>query len=139
MERYTHTIPPTYYRKAKVVLLVYSVDNTDSFHAISNNWIDNSSAADENSIVVLVGNKCDLDEDEEAEQFVPRRRAQTLAANLEIDSNLVFEISALTGKGFQELFDSVAVKMLVKPRLTPSHQVLHSNTRQRDQCRCIHA
>ena len=139
VERYTQTIPPTYYRKAKIVLLVYSVDNCDSFHAITSNWVDNTSAADENSITVLVGNKCDLDEEEEGEQFVSRQRALTLAENLEIDSELVFEASAMTGKGFQELFDCVAVKMQdtnFRAQYTSSNHDLHSDPRQPPRCRC---
>lgn len=139
VERFTQTIPPTYYRKAKVVLLVYSLDNCDSFHAISSNWVDNTTAADENSITVLVGNKCDLDEEEEGEQFVPRQRALTLAENLGIDSELVFETSALTGKGFQELFDCVAVKMqdmyVFKAQSASSHHNPYPEPRQ-FKCRC---
>ena len=139
VERFTQTIPPTYYRKAKVVLLVYSVDNCDSFHGISSNRVDNISAADENSITVLVGNKCDLDEDEEGEQFVPRRRALTLAENLGIDPELVFETSARTGNGFQELFDCVAVKMqdmnFFQAQSASSNFDHYSEPRQ-SKCRC---
>lgn len=140
VERYTQTIPPTYYRKAKVVLLVYSVDNNDSFHAISGNWVDNVSTADEDTLTVLVGNKNDLEESEETERFITRQRAQTLASNLEFDPELVFQVSARTGKGFQEMFDHVAVKMqstITKP--SPSFSA-HSNntdtTKKENKCSC---
>ena len=140
VERYTQTIPPTYYRKAKVVLLVYSVDNNDSFHAISSNWVDNTSTADDNSIIALVGNKCDLEENEETERFITRQRAHTLASNLEIDPEMVFQISARTGKGFQEMFDCVAVRLqniTVRPSLTLT---THSNnteiTTKEKKCSC---
>lgn len=137
VERYTQTIPPTYYRKAKVVILVYSVDNSDSFNAISSNWVDIPSSAEDTHLTVIVGNKCDLNEDEEAEQFVPRRRAQTLASNHEIDQSLVFEISALTGKGFQELFDRVAVMMQPEtPSTTAGSNQEDTSTRRRGQCGC---
>lgn len=138
VERYTQTIPPTYYRKAKVVILVYSVDNSDSFNAISSNWVDIPSSAEDAHLTVIVGNKCDLNEDEEAEQFVPRRRAQTLASNLEIDQSLVFEISALTGKGFQELFDRVAVMMQPETPSTTagSNREADTSTRRRGRCGC---
>lgn len=137
VERYTQTIPPTYYRKAKVVILVYSVDNSDSFNAISSNWVDIPSSAEDTHLTVIVGNKCDLNEDEEAEQFVPRRRAQTLASNHEIDQSLVFEISALTGKGFQELFDRVAVMMQPEtPSTTAGSNQADTSTRRRGQCGC---
>lgn len=139
VERYTQTIPPTYYRQAKVVLLVYSVDNNDSFHAISSNWVENTSTSDDNSIIALVGNKCDLEESEETERFITRQRSHTLASNLEIDPELVFQISARTGKGFQELFDRVAVKMqnvMTKPSSISS---THNNTdthKKENKCSC---
>ena len=141
MERFTQTIPPTYYRRAKVVLLVYSMDNNDSFQAISNNWLDNyASCCDDKSLTVLVGNKCDLKHRwEELDEFVPRRRALTLAGNREIGLDMVFEISALTGKGFQEMFDGVAVRMkeLMDPKPPPSGQEnLSSQTIQKSGCRC---
>lgn len=136
VERYTHTIPPTYYRKAKVVLLVYSVNNSDSFNAISNNWVDIPSSAEDTHLTVIVGNKCDLNEVEEDEQFVPRQRAQTLASNLDIDPSLVFEISALTGKGFQELFDRVAVMMQPEPPSTTAGSNLEADTSTKQQGRC---
>lgn len=135
VERYTQTIPPTYYRKAKVVLLVYSVDNSDSFNAISSNWVDIPSSVDDLHITAIVGNKCDLNEDEEAEQFIPRRRALTLASNLEINPNLVFEVSALTGKGFQAMFDRVALEMQARPQSTTAHSH-QEDTHARDRCRC---
>ena len=111
VERYTQTIPNTYFRRARAVLMVYSIDNTDSFDAISSNWIENADAAGESAIKVLVGNKLDLSCDEESETIIPKHRAKTLAENLDIEFNMVFEVSALTGEGFQEMFDAVALQM----------------------------
>ena len=124
-----------------MVLLVYSMDNNDSFQAISSNWLDNiSSATDDSSLTVLVGNKCDVQErQEELEEFVSRRRALTLAGNLEIQLDMVFEISALTGKGFQEMFDGLAVRMreMMADKPPPNaQQNLGCDTRQKSQCRC---
>ena len=135
VERYTQTIPPTYFRKARVVLLVYSVESSDSFHAISSNWIDNTTATDDSSIMVLVGNKCDIDRDEEVERAIPRHRAETLATNLDIETTLVFEVSALTGKGFKELFDAVAVRMLdLQAISSPALSDQNTDSGHRDRC-----
>lgn len=128
VERYTQTIPHTYFRKARAVIMVYSIDNSDSFYAISNNWIDNASAAGENVIKVLMGNKLDLSRDEEIEGKIPRHRAEVLADNLDIDLNMVFEVSALTGEGIQEMFDAVALQMTQlgvnpSPSLSPQSSV----------------
>ena len=143
VERFTQTIPPTYYRRAKVVILVYSIDNNDSFQAISNNWLDNyASCHDEKSLTVLVGNKCDLKQRwEELDEFIPRKRALTLAGNCEIEMDMVFEISALTGKGFQAMLDDVAVRMreFMNPKPSrPSAAQGNSDsvTNQKNVCHC---
>lgn len=143
VERYTQTIPPTYYRRAKVVLLVYSIDSSDSFQAISSNWLENTySGVDESSLTVLVGNKCDLKSNhgEIVDEIVPRQRALTLADNHGIQADLVFEISALTGSGFQEMFDGLAMKMKemgLRPLLTNNNvqQTLDSG-KSKNKCSC---
>ena len=71
-------------------------------------------------------------------EYVPQKRALTLADNLDIDQELVFRISARTGKGFQEMFDTLAVRMgeMLAPRASTTQQDLSNTTEQRNQCRC---
>ena len=105
-------------------MLVYSINNEDSFDAIGDNWIDNASNyADTTTAVVLVGNKLDLVTGSEAEteegederkggaRAISRKRAAQFAQNQDIEEDMVFEISAKTGDGFQEMFDAVACKL----------------------------
>ncbi len=109
VERHMSTIPQTYFRWSKVVLLVYSIDDPDSFDSLSN-WADNAIGArlggPLETIICLVGNKCDLDE-----RMVTEDRALQYAENNDIDSELVFEVSAKDGTGVSEMFDKIALKM----------------------------
>ena len=116
MERYTSTIPPTYFRDAQYVLLVYSIDSDDSVSNI-HTWAEcfsfhrmGDAVNDINA--VLVGNKADL----ESSRAVSSARANETALLLGIPENKVFEVSAKTGDGFDALFDSLAFSMSKSPR-----------------------
>ena len=107
MERYTYTIPPTYFRHAKVVLLVYSFDNIESLTDLED-WVTNFHATrigneSTDIIRVLVGNKSDLKTDDSIS-----RLALGVAANCEVPEDLMFEISALKGDGFDNMFQKIA-------------------------------
>lgn len=111
MERYTGTIPPTYFRNAQIILLVYSIDSADSISDMPV-WIDNYSIARlgdsiSSAIPVLVGNKCDLQDSRD----VPISRVKETASLCGVPEDNVFELSALTGEGFDELFDRLALLM----------------------------
>ena len=113
VERHTQTMLPTYFRKAKAVILVYGIDNEDSFGDIGSNWMDNSASAGTEALVVLVGNKVDLDRNDEGEskRAISKQRAAQYADSNDIDKNMVFEVSAKTGQGIQEMLDAVARKV----------------------------
>ena len=136
VERFTQTIPNTYFCKTKAVIMVYSIDNSDSFSAISSNWIENAHSAGENAIKLLVGNKLDLSNNELVDSMIPKQRAETLAANLDIELNMVFEVSALTGEGIQEMFDAVALEM-VRLQVPPSPYISpQSSVEDEDSGKC---
>ena len=116
MERYTSTIPPTYFRDAQYVLLVYSIDSEDSISNI-HTWAEcfsfhrmGESVHDINA--VLVGNKADM----ESVRAVSNARAKEIALVLGVPENKIFEISTRTGDGFDALFDSLALSMNKSPR-----------------------
>ena len=109
MERFEGTIPPTYFRHARVVIFVYSITSMESFSDIVN-WDESVSpqrmeyvGIKDNLIRVLVGNKTDLEDQRE----VPRDSALNIAENYDIDQHLIFEISAKDGSGFDEMFEEV--------------------------------
>ena len=110
MERYEGTVPPSYFRHAKAVIFVYSIDSQESIDNIMH-WADSVSpqrlefvGTHGGIIRVLVGNKSDLEDDRQ----VSTKRGRDTAENLEIDS--FCEISAKTGDGFDELFKGIAEK-----------------------------
>lgn len=107
MERYNGTIPPTYFRSAKVVLFVYAVDNPESIDDIES-WADSvrpgrlQYAGHTGDIMrVLVANKIDLASGG-SEDVVSTDRGKNTAESL--DADLFFEISALHGTGFDDFF-----------------------------------
>ena len=108
IERHMSTIPPTYFRWSKVVMLIYSIDDSDTFDSLTG-WSENAISArfDGETIYALIGNKLDV----ASERKVDKSRAVTYASNLDIDADMVFEVSALTGEGIERMFDAVAVKM----------------------------
>ena len=94
-------------------MLVYSIDDTDTFDSLAN-WADNAMCAragraQSDVITVLVGNKLDL----KADRQVSKQRALQYADNNDIEEDMIFEVSAKSGDGVQEMFDAVALK--VKP------------------------
>ena len=142
MERFTSTIPPTYFRNAKVILLVYSIDNADSISDMPG-WVENYSPSRlggsiPNAIPVLVGNKCDLEDTRD----VSVTRVKETASICEIPEANVFEVSTLNGNGFDELFDHLAHLMstsdgqwktrrkTIRPTQEPEQQV----TKKKHNC-----
>ena len=107
VERHTQTMLPTYFRWAKAIILVYSIDNMESFGDIGSNWLDNSLNSASDALVALVGNKVDL----ESKRVISRERALQYALINDIDRSMVFEISAKTGHGVTEMFDAIVKKI----------------------------
>lgn len=108
IERHMSTIPPTYFRWSKVVMLVYSIDDSDTFDSLTG-WSENAISAHVGgeTIFVLVGNKSDMGIDRQVE----KSRALQYASNIDIEDDMVFEVSALSGDGFDSMFNAVALKM----------------------------
>lgn len=109
MERYEGTLPPTYFRNAFSVIFVYAIDSSDSISSIPS-WADSVSVQHigdqgKNIIKALVGNKCDLDDDE---REVNSMRAKETAQRSEIKSEMTFEVSAKTGEGIEKMFAAIA-------------------------------
>ena len=110
MERFEATVPPTYFRNAKAVILVYAINNAESIGNITN-WADSMSyqrlgSASQSLVRALVGNKLDLDGS--GGRQVMRTRGENTAENCEISHDMFFEVSAKTGQGVDEMFAAVA-------------------------------
>lgn len=61
-ERFARVLLPTYFRKAKGVILVYDITSSKSFESLTERWMVqlNDHANSDELVKLLVGNKCDL-------------------------------------------------------------------------------
>lgn len=113
-------------------MLVYSIDDADTFNSLTN-WADNAIGAragrsQSDIITVLVGNKRDLDD----ERQVTTKRAKEYADNNDINEDMIFEVSALDGTGVQEMFDKIAAK--VRPARAQQKTKTDKPTKKKSDC-----
>lgn len=133
MERHMSTIPHTYFRGARMLVVVYSIDDTESFDSLDS-WLGNASSArsaagEEPLVIVLVGNKLDLAEDN---RNVSEARARQLAELFDIPSDLIFEISAKDNTNVQKMFNTIATK--IKPDTSEPEKTKPSTASKKGCC-----
>uniref|UniRef100_A0AAZ3PEB6 Ras-related protein Rab-3 n=1 Tax=Oncorhynchus tshawytscha TaxID=74940 RepID=A0AAZ3PEB6_ONCTS len=106
-ERY-RTITTAYYRGAMGFLLMYDITNQDSFNAVQDWATQIKTYSWDNAQVILVGNKCELEDD----RLVPTEEGQRLAKDLGYQ---FFEASAKDNinvkQVFERLVDVICEKM----------------------------
>lgn len=109
---------------------MYDITDRETFDALTR-WereaMDRSLHSTQQIRTILVGNKLDLQD----ERQVSRDRALQFADNYSIPENLVFEISAKTGEGVDELFMAIGREMIfegAKKRKRPQ--------KQKSGCKC---
>jgi len=114
-ERFARVLLPTYFRKAKGVILVYDVTNAKSFESLGERWMTqlNDHANSEDLAKLLVGNKCDL----EGSREVTKEKAEMFCAEFGMEH---LETSAKSGenvlKAFERLITIVHEKSLTAGR-----------------------
>ena len=103
MERY-RSITNAYYKGAKGVIIVYDICRKKSFENVDN-WIEDfKSKADEDAVILLIGNKCDLIESrevtmEEAERKAKKNQYGFMETSAKDNNNV--------DKAFETLFDEI--------------------------------
>eukprot|EP01100_Stratorugosa_tubuloviscum_P007233 TRINITY_DN302_c0_g1_i1.p1 TRINITY_DN302_c0_g1~~TRINITY_DN302_c0_g1_i1.p1 ORF type:complete len:213 (-),score=94.43 TRINITY_DN302_c0_g1_i1:108-746(-) len=101
------SVTRSYYRGAAGALLVYDITSRDSYNHVSTWLTDAKSLANSDIVIILVGNKTDLEADREVTYLEASRFAQ--------ENNLIFlETSALSGSGVGEVFLKCARTILSK-------------------------
>lgn len=96
-ERY-RTITTAYYRGAMGFLLMYDITNQDSFNAVQDWATQIKTYSWDNAQVIMVGNKCDLEDD----RVVPTEDSQRLAEDLGFQ---FFEASAKDNINVKQVFE----------------------------------
>ena len=96
-----NSIVKTTFKISNAVILVYDVTNEDSFTAI-NDWIEIIKNNENKAIIVLVAQKCDLEE-----RVISEEKGKELANELGVE---FFEVSAKTGENIEELFNHLVQK-----------------------------
>ncbi|XP_058494929.1 ras-related protein Rab-3B [Solea solea] len=106
-ERY-RTITTAYYRGAMGFILMYDITNEESFNAVQDWATQIKTYSWDNAQVIMVGNKCDMDE----ERIVPPEKGKHLADQLGFE---YYEASAKENinvrQVFERLVDIICVKM----------------------------
>ncbi|CAJ0952354.1 unnamed protein product [Ranitomeya imitator] len=101
------SVTRSYYRGAAGALLVYDIASRESYNSLTNWLTDARTLASPNIIIILCGNKKDLDADREVTFLEASRFAQ--------ENELMFlETSALTGENVEEAFLKCARTILSK-------------------------
>ena len=100
-----NTLTASFFKATHGVLLCFSLSDRASFVGTAR-WIQQvRSLAPKEVVVVLVGNKTDLED----ERQVSRKEAEDLAKEMDVE---YFETSAFTGQGIDEAFNYVAKRTL---------------------------
>lgn len=101
------SVTRSYYRGAAGALLVYDITSRETYNALTHWLTDARTLASPNIVILLVGNKKDLEDDREVTFLEASRFAQ--------ENELMFlETSALTGENVEEAFLKCAKTILAK-------------------------
>lgn len=101
-ERFARVLLPTYFRKAKGVILVYDIANAKSFESLSERWMAQlqDHASSDDLAKLLVGNKSDL----EGSREVSKEKAQQFCQEYGME---MLETSAKSGENVLKAFEKL--------------------------------
>eukprot|EP01036_Dinobryon_divergens_P029402 gene29402-38494_t len=100
-----HALGPIYYRDASGALLVYDITDAESFNKVKN-WVKElRKIVGSEIIIVIAGNKIDLEKNRHVNEEEAVRYAESVGA-------VHFHTSAKANKGLDDVFMALAQKML---------------------------
>ena len=134
-ERY-HYITNQVFKGADGVILVYDVNEENSFSKITN-WSEqiNTNASEEEITLILIGNKIDM-----SNRAVSKEKGQEKANSLNIG---YYETSALNGIGINEAFEGLTKEIMKKKKMINngrnSISLVHTqSSKKKKRKRCCH-
>mmetsp|Transcript_100444 Transcript_100444/g.197190 ORF Transcript_100444/g.197190 Transcript_100444/m.197190 type:complete len:206 (+) Transcript_100444:71-688(+) len=102
-----HALGPIYYRDASGALLVYDITDAESFVKVKN-WVKELRKIVGNDIIIVIaGNKIDLEKNRSVNEADAIKYAESVGA-------VHMHTSAKANRGLDEVFESLAQKMLEK-------------------------
>ena len=105
-ERYK-AITSAYYKGAKGAFVVYDITRKQSFESVDR-WInDIKAAADKNLTIIIIGNKCDLED----QRQVNKEQGEEKAKSNEV---AFMETSALSGENLDKAFEKMVNEVFKK-------------------------
>ena len=108
-------LAPMYYRNARIAFITFDISNKKTFDAVSY-WAEELRLnANEEIIMCIVGNKCDLEDKRQVTFETAQETASSLGATY-------FETSAKTGTGVERLFQQ-SVSLAIKTRNSVNQSV----------------
>ena len=115
------SLAKNFYLNAAIGILVYDIRRKDSFESIKNYWYDQlKESGEENMIIGIAGNKCDLFQEEEVSEEEVRKYANSIGA--------VFKLTSCKESiGIDELFQECGKKYLEVNKL------IDNNSKEKDK------
>ena len=100
-------ITRTYYKNSACALIVYDITNRKSFQSIKS-WLETCrDMCSKNVLIVLIGNKSDLD----GKRVIPKDEGRKFAEDNKIK---FYETSALNGNNIEEVFLDASTELMEK-------------------------
>ena len=123
-ERY-HSLAPMYYRGAKAAVIVFDITKKETFEC-AKRWVDELNYATKNVIVILSGNKCDLNHSRD----ISTEEAQKYA-----DQNglIYLETSAKENINIHKIFESISEKIQINEN-KDQHIDLYKKEKEQQKC-----
>jgi small GTP-binding protein len=115
-------LAPNYYRQANGAVIAYDITDAGSFNRVKA-WVKElQSQADKDIQIVLAGNKCDRESDRQINHQEATEYANSIGA-------AIFNTSAKSGKGVQELYTEIASRVWEVHQKNVRNNPVISNTR----------
>ncbi|KAJ5077759.1 ras and ef-hand domain-containing protein [Anaeramoeba ignava] len=126
------SVTQAYYRGSVGAFIVYDITNPLSFRRLGDWYQEFKSQAEDNSIIMIIGNKCDLENDRK----ILQEDAEKFAKEHDI---LFMETSAKDGTNVEETFSKLMNKIYnvtIKPKLPVRRETLFLDSQFEKKKKC---